>query len=109
MRINRLEPGTYFLWVDAYATSTISYDGPFQLALTASDPLPPPANNTCPAAEALELPAGLVVIAAMHGASEESDHRVIADRREEGSFLNGLEHLDLLRGRQTGEFAGARE
>lgn len=50
----RLEPGTYFLWVDGQANKA----GTYVLKIDASDPLPPPTHDGCATAEVLPLPAG---------------------------------------------------
>ena len=59
--------------------------------------------------ESDQLPADFVLIAAVLRAGKHPDDRVIADRREEGAFLDSCERLYLLRRGQLRELAGTRE
>src|SRR5450631_1313879 len=55
-----------------------------------------------------ELPPDLVVVAAVHRASQEPDDGVGSDQVEERRLLDLCERLDLLRGTECREFAAFR-
>jgi hypothetical protein len=56
--VPRLEPGTWYLWVDGAAGSA----GPFDLVLDLARPPPVPANDSCAAPAAVSLAAGAVTL-----------------------------------------------
>src|ERR1700681_2852881 len=59
--------------------------------------------------ESNQLPAGVVLVAAIFGIRQEPRNRMHPHLRKERRLFDGLQHLNLLRGRQGAKFAAARK
>jgi hypothetical protein len=78
LRARSLEAGTYFLVVEGYG---LSGSGAIQLSTWATDPVPPPPNDTCAAPRLVQFASGsnTVSFTADTSAGEDDDHGSCSD------------------------------